>query len=738
MRLTRTSAAIRRDYSLTHDRVHSSAAETAPEPDDRVQPITPRHQHATEGDTLLPRSTSGRPGDSGCVPGAADFGACTTSAPVPAPPAHRADGGCPRLPRACGSAPARDPRPPAPAPDRVAADPRRHAFRRRRPSPQPQSNSKPRPVSTPASTVDTGAGTRSRRRDRSCVPSRSAARRAPRRPRSRHRGATRRRALARRRARASAWATSSSSSDTAGRARSHRCARRTARDGRRQPQPRRDRSRRSSRCSPRRMPARLGALPTHRDGTRIEVTVADPLTENLDTQLIELLGLAGADQARRTQLTSTRPSTVATRRRPSSATRSACSRPRLRRTQGAAGTAGNDRPDRRRRERAGRQDRERHSRAGRARPRVRRAHRADGRQRPGARPHRRRPARGDVAAGSDGSVARQPDQGHGRHEHRRAPASAGRPDGGRDRRPRSRRPRVDDTDRVRREVRDAHPRQDPRGHRASRARHGAGDVRPLLRPHPVAVRHGDLRRTDRLGQDHDALRDAQRDQQRRDQRRDDRGPDRVRVPDDQPDPDQRAGGADLRQRPAIDPPPGSRRDPRRRDPRRRDRAHRDAGRAHRSLRHVVVARDRRDLCAAPLHGHGHRVVPDRVVAARRRRPAARSRKVCEHCAEPYVPTPEERSFFERGGGAPDKHDFVAGVGCNFCGHTGYFDRIGIYEVLAGDRRDEGAHRQRRAARGAARARDRAGHDARCATRPSGSSPRTRRRSPRCCAPCTCC
>ena len=37
--------------------------------------------------------------------------------------------------------------------------------------------------------------------------------------------------------------------------------------------------------------------------------------------------------------------------------------------------------------------------------------------------------------------------------------------------------------------------------------------------------------------------------------------------------------------------------------------------------------------------------------------------------------------FERGGGSPDKHDFVAGVGCNFCGHTGYFDRLGIYEVL---------------------------------------------------------
>jgi type IV pilus assembly protein PilB len=57
------------------------------------------------------------------------------------------------------------------------------------------------------------------------------------------------------------------------------------------------------------------------------------------------------------------------------------------------------------------------------------------------------------------------------------------------------------------------------------------------------------------------------------------------------------------------------------------------------------------------------------------------RRLCEHCIEPYVPTPEERAFFERGGGQVDTQDFVAGVGCNFCGHTGYYDRVGIYEVL---------------------------------------------------------
>jgi type IV pilus assembly protein PilB len=58
------------------------------------------------------------------------------------------------------------------------------------------------------------------------------------------------------------------------------------------------------------------------------------------------------------------------------------------------------------------------------------------------------------------------------------------------------------------------------------------------------------------------------------------------------------------------------------------------------------------------------------------------RRVCEHCAEPYTPSAEELSFYERGGGEPGRDVFTHGAGCNFCGHTGYFDRVGIYEVLA--------------------------------------------------------
>ena len=57
------------------------------------------------------------------------------------------------------------------------------------------------------------------------------------------------------------------------------------------------------------------------------------------------------------------------------------------------------------------------------------------------------------------------------------------------------------------------------------------------------------------------------------------------------------------------------------------------------------------------------------------------RKVCMTCISPYTPSPEERGFYEVSGGRADKTDFVHGRGCNVCGQTGYYDRVGIYEVL---------------------------------------------------------
>jgi type IV pilus assembly protein PilB len=56
------------------------------------------------------------------------------------------------------------------------------------------------------------------------------------------------------------------------------------------------------------------------------------------------------------------------------------------------------------------------------------------------------------------------------------------------------------------------------------------------------------------------------------------------------------------------------------------------------------------------------------------------RRICDKCREPYAPSAEELAFYEEWGGAP-KSDFTHGVGCNFCAHTGYVDRIGVYELL---------------------------------------------------------
>ena len=56
------------------------------------------------------------------------------------------------------------------------------------------------------------------------------------------------------------------------------------------------------------------------------------------------------------------------------------------------------------------------------------------------------------------------------------------------------------------------------------------------------------------------------------------------------------------------------------------------------------------------------------------------RRVCPSCKTRYVPTNEELAFYEESGGE-SKLDFYHGTGCNFCGGTGFKDRIGVYEVL---------------------------------------------------------
>jgi type IV pilus assembly protein PilB len=56
------------------------------------------------------------------------------------------------------------------------------------------------------------------------------------------------------------------------------------------------------------------------------------------------------------------------------------------------------------------------------------------------------------------------------------------------------------------------------------------------------------------------------------------------------------------------------------------------------------------------------------------------RRICSSCKTRYTPTLEERAYYEENGGEP-KAEFWHGTGCNFCGNTGYQDRIGVYELM---------------------------------------------------------
>jgi type IV pilus assembly protein PilB len=54
--------------------------------------------------------------------------------------------------------------------------------------------------------------------------------------------------------------------------------------------------------------------------------------------------------------------------------------------------------------------------------------------------------------------------------------------------------------------------------------------------------------------------------------------------------------------------------------------------------------------------------------------------VCPHCREPYQPSAEELAFLDAIGGTPPA-EYVRGAGCNFCAHTGFLDRMGVYEMM---------------------------------------------------------
>jgi len=58
------------------------------------------------------------------------------------------------------------------------------------------------------------------------------------------------------------------------------------------------------------------------------------------------------------------------------------------------------------------------------------------------------------------------------------------------------------------------------------------------------------------------------------------------------------------------------------------------------------------------------------------------RVVCESCAEPHTPTPQETAWAnEDANRPPATARFVHGKGCSHCNGSGYFGRTGVYELL---------------------------------------------------------
>ncbi|GAA1589339.1 MULTISPECIES: GspE/PulE family protein [Kribbella] len=57
------------------------------------------------------------------------------------------------------------------------------------------------------------------------------------------------------------------------------------------------------------------------------------------------------------------------------------------------------------------------------------------------------------------------------------------------------------------------------------------------------------------------------------------------------------------------------------------------------------------------------------------------RRVCTNCREYYEPKAEELAFLASAGGGTPADGFVRGAGCNFCAHTGFLERTGVYELM---------------------------------------------------------
>jgi type IV pilus assembly protein PilB len=57
------------------------------------------------------------------------------------------------------------------------------------------------------------------------------------------------------------------------------------------------------------------------------------------------------------------------------------------------------------------------------------------------------------------------------------------------------------------------------------------------------------------------------------------------------------------------------------------------------------------------------------------------RRNCTYCKVQYEPSPEELAYLRAFSDDLPDNGYLRGVGCNFCAHTGYLDRIGVYELM---------------------------------------------------------
>jgi type IV pilus assembly protein PilB len=56
------------------------------------------------------------------------------------------------------------------------------------------------------------------------------------------------------------------------------------------------------------------------------------------------------------------------------------------------------------------------------------------------------------------------------------------------------------------------------------------------------------------------------------------------------------------------------------------------------------------------------------------------RRICQSCARPYEPSAQEQTLFRKLSG-DEKDEWLRGEGCTMCSGTGYYERLGVFEVL---------------------------------------------------------